>query len=476
MNYMAATTDQATFDAILRGDLASFVGKTFETVVPSKQYISNWHIEAIAWHLQQCAARKIKRLIITLPPRSLKSICTSVAYPAWLLGHDPGARIVCASYAAELSNKHANDCRAVIGSSWYRRVFPNTRIHPGKNTELEIMTTRRGMRLSTSVGGTLTGRGGNFIIIDDPLKPGEAASDARRTAVNDWYDGTLYSRLDNKSEDVIIIVMQRLHIDDLVGHVLQQEDWIQLNIPAIAPADETYKIGPKKTHFRREGELLLPERESREALDNIRRVLGSPLFSAQYQQEPVPLEGNLVRRDWLQFYEELPEHQNQYRIVQSWDTASKGGELNDYSVCTTWAVKKQECFLLDVFRKRMEYPELKRALVSLVEKYGVNDILIEDKGSGTGLIQDVKYDTPFRAIAITPKEDKVTRLSTVSAHIEAGYVHFPKQAPWLDAFLLELLQFPAARHDDQVDSMTQLLGWVRGKRGAAVGIIKLKGW
>lgn len=270
--------------------------------------------------------------------------------------------------------------------------------------------------------------------------------------------------------------MQRLHIDDLVGHVLEQEEWVQLNIPAIAPADKIYEVGPDRIYARREGVLLMPVRESPEALENIRQVLGSTMFSAQYQQEPVPLEGNLIHRDWLQYYDGLPLTSDRYRIVQSWDTASKSGELNDYSVCTTWAINEQECYLLDVLRKRLDYPELRRAVVAQAKKHAVNDILIEDKGSGSGLIQDVKYDTPYRAIAIMPKDDKVTRLRIVSAHIEAGYVQFPKRALWLDEFVLEVLQFPHARHDDQVDSMTQLLGWVRQRRGVRMQVSKLKGF
>jgi len=213
----------AAFRILLREDLASFTHKTFLTVSPAREYQLNWHIEAMAWHLEQCLKGNIKRLIITVPPRHLKSICASVAFPAWALGHDPSLRIIAASYAADLARKHALDCRAVLQAPWYRRVFPRTRLHPDKNTELEVMTTARGFRYATSIGGSVTGRGGDLVLIDDPMKPEEAMSELKRNAVNQWFDGTLYPRLDNKAEGVIILIMQRLHVDDLIGHVTEQE-------------------------------------------------------------------------------------------------------------------------------------------------------------------------------------------------------------------------------------------------------------
>jgi len=223
--------------------LPTFIRKSFGTVAPAVSYQHNWHIDTIAWHLQQCLDGKINRLIITLPPRSLKSICASVAFPAWALGRNPGLRIICASYANELTRKHALDCRAVMESDWYRDTFPGTRLHPDKNTELEFMTTARGYRYGTSVGGTLTGRGGNFLIIDDPMKSGDAMSATKRDSVKHWFDGTVYSRLDNKAEDVIVLIMQRVHVDDLVGHVLENEEWTHINIPAIAEIDQEYEVG-----------------------------------------------------------------------------------------------------------------------------------------------------------------------------------------------------------------------------------------
>jgi hypothetical protein len=182
----------------------------------------NWHIEAITHALTKVMRGETTRLIITLPPRALKSICASVAFPAFVLGHDPKRRIICVSYSESLARKHANDCRALMRSARYRGLFPGTRISSTKDTELEAMTSTRGFRLATSVGGTLTGRGGNLIVIDDPMKPQDAQSQSARENTVQWYANTLLTRLDNKARDSIVVVMQRLHLDDLVGYLLDQ--------------------------------------------------------------------------------------------------------------------------------------------------------------------------------------------------------------------------------------------------------------
>jgi hypothetical protein len=224
--------------AIIGTDLHSFIRASFPIVSGGDEFLPNWHVEAMAYALAEVLGGRTRRLIITVPPRSLKSICASVAFPAFALGHNPSLRIIGVSYSESLARKHANDCRALMRSSLYRAVFPATRISPAKDTETEVMTTARGSRLATSVGGTLTGRGGNLLIIDDPLKPQDAHSESARDSLKQWYANTLLSRLDNKVDGSIVVVMQRLHPDDLVGHLLEQGGWTHLNLPAIAE-DET---------------------------------------------------------------------------------------------------------------------------------------------------------------------------------------------------------------------------------------------
>ena len=419
----------------------------------------------MAWHLQQCATGDIKRLLmlITLLPRHLKSICASVAFPAWLLGQDPSRRIVCASYSADLVGKHAQDCRAVMESDWYRRVFPRTRLSREKNTEMNFVTTRHGYRYSTSVGGTLTGRGGNLIIIDDPIKPEDAMSDAKRSAVNEWFDRTLYSRLDDKRDDVIVLIMQRLHVEDLAGYVQPKEPWVCLNLPAIAEVEHQIPVGPDEIYTRRMGEVLHEAREPKALLDRIKDTLGSFNFSSQYQQCPVPAEGEIIKWKWFRFYDEVPRLEYGDSIVQSWDTALKAEELSDYSVCTTWLMKRNDSYLIDVLREKLTYPDLKRSVIEYARAFRADSVIIEDKGSGTSLIQDVGREGVAGVrypIAFRPDGDKVTRMHAQSAKIEAGHVFLPRQAEWLEDFRAELLQFPKGRYDDQVDSVSQFLNWI----------------
>src|SRR5215471_11010556 len=328
---------RAEYDALLRNDFALFAARCFHELNPQTELAMNWHLEVIAAKLTAVREGKIQRLIINLPPRHLKSLMASVALPAWCLGHDPSAQILCVSYAQDLADKHARDSRSIMMSRWFQQIFP-TRLGAHRQAVQEFVTTRQGYRLATSTGGVLTGRGADIIIIDDPLKPEEALSDAQRQAANDWYDHTLYSRLNDKRGGAIVIVMQRLHEDDLVGHVLGQEEWDIIRFPAIAEADEVHEIetflGPQ-CFTRRQGEALHPEREPLDTLDRIRRTTGEYNFAGQYQQAPAPLGGGLVKAEWFKRYRENERPERFDRIVQSWDTANKATELSDFSVCTT---------------------------------------------------------------------------------------------------------------------------------------------
>jgi predicted phage terminase large subunit-like protein len=400
-----------------------------------------------------------------LYPRQVPGLRT---IPAFLLGQDPTKKIICASYSGDLAAKHAADFRTVMESEFYKRAFRDTRISPRKNTELETMTTRRGFRYATSVGGTLTGRGGNVVILDDPMKPKEAMSETARANVIEWFKGTVLSRLNMKTEDAIIVVMQRLHVDDLVGYLLEQGGWEHLDIPAIAQEPQRIPLGGGRFYERQVGDVLDPVREPQHVLDELKAAMGTMDFSAQYLQRPVPLEGNLIKRDWLRFGGEffflLPDD----LLVISWDTAMSESELSDYSVATVWVIRGDHCYLIDLVRERFNYPGLKRAALELGERYPDAVTLIEEKGSGMSLIQDLR-EARVRAIGIKPDTDKVTRLYACAPHFESGSVFFPspdQNAPWLNDLVAELLAFPGGRHDDQVDSISQALTWVRARRRA----------
>lgn len=463
------------YHAFLRQDFCAFIERSFYELNPQTEFLPNWHIEVIAAELDACRNGQTRRLIVNLPPRSLKSHCATVVFPAWLLGHNPSSQIICASYAQDLSNKHAIDCRAIMMSGFYRSVF-STRLSPQRQAVQEFMTTLQGVRLATSVGGVLTGRGADFIVIDDPLKPDEALSETQRKSTNDWFDHTLYSRLNNKRNGCIILITQRLHEDDLVGHVLGQGGWKVLSFPAIAEKEESYTIQTpyaRRRFHRHVGEALHPDREPLEVLYNIRETQGEYNFAGQYQQAPAPLGGGLVKYAWFKTYNanELPPKFD--FILQSWDTASKPTQLADYSVCTTWGIKDKHIYLLHVLRKRLDYPALKRAVIEQAHAFRAMEILIEDKSSGTQLIQELIHDGIYAIKRYEPTMDKVMRLHSVTNMIENGFVHIPEKAEWLGEFIHELTSFPNGKFDDQTDSTSQALDWLKQHTmGDELGFIK----
>jgi predicted phage terminase large subunit-like protein len=453
----------AEYETLLRQDFTSFAARCFYDLNPQTELAMNWHVEVIAAKLTAVRQGRIRRLIINLPPRHLKSLLASIAFPAWCLGHDPSAQILCVSYAEALSNKLARDCRSIMMSRWYRRIFP-TRLAAHRQAVQEFLTTREGYRLATSNGGVLTGRGADIILIDDPTKPEEALSDTQRQAANEWFSHTLYSRLNDKRTGAIVIIMQRLHEDDLVGHVLTQEPWEVISFPAIAEEDEVHNIetflGPR-TFIRRRGEALHPEREPLDTLDRIRGTIGEYNFAGQYQQSPAPLGGGLVKAEWFKSYDESDRPESFDRIVQSWDTANKATELSNFSVCTTWGIKGKNLYLLSVLRRRLEYPALKRAVREQQSLFGASVVLIEDKASGTQLIQELVMDGCHAVTSYTPDCDKIMRLYAQTSLIENGFVYVPQSAPWLVEYLHEMTVFPKGKHDDQVDSTAQFLDWFK---------------
>jgi predicted phage terminase large subunit-like protein len=452
----------AAADRLMRQDLESFLRVGFETIVPGEELHLNWHLKAIAHALEKVLRGETKRLIITMPPRSLKSIFASVALPAFILGQDPSKKIICASYSAELAEKHAIDFRNLMKSPFYRRVFPQTLISRDKDTATEVLTTRRGGRYATSVGGTLTGRGGNLLIIDDPMNPKQAMSETHRKNVIEWYRQTAFSRLNQKGEDAIIVVMQRLHVDDLVGVLLDEGGWEHLDLPAIADRDESVPLGNGKVHRRRPGDVIDKIREPRHVLDEIKRTLGTLTFSSQYLQRPQPFEGVIIKREWLQTWRSLPPDVFGDTII-SWDTAMSSDRSADYSVGTVWKVHNDGHYLLDVIRGQYNFPQLKRAVLACRQRYPGASVLIEDTGSGTSLIQELKSEQ-ISVIKIKPVGDKQTRLYGNSALFEGGGVLFPEKAVWLDDLTAELLAFPNVRNDDQVDSISQALTWSRTRQ------------
>jgi len=449
---------------MLRHVFAAFCRKAWAWISAGEPITWNWHLDAIAHQLDRVANGDNLRLIINIPPRNGKSKTVSSIWVAWLLGQDPTRNFVCVSYSNELSGKLARDCLAIMQSPWYRELFPKTVISAKRSAAMDFETTAGGGRLATSVTGTLTGRGGDIIILDDVIKPEEAGSDTTRNSVNNWYQSTLASRLNDKASGAIILVMQRLHQYDLAGMLLEAGGWHQLKLPAIATEDEDIPLTRGRKYRRHAGELLHPVREPIIVLDALKAAMGSAAFAAQYQQDPVPATGNIIDGGWFGTYDPWALDRSYGQIVQSWDTASKDNPHNDWSVCVTALIRQKDIFILNVFRERLIIPKLKAAAITLAQEYRANVLLIEDHASGTQLIQLLRAEDARGVpspVARRPESDKQSRAMGVSAMIEAGRVHLPDDATWLAEFKTELMGFPNTRFDDQVDALSQLLDWVR---------------
>jgi predicted phage terminase large subunit-like protein len=469
-------TDQATVrDAALREHLYYFVWKTFGTLHPGQQFIDAWHIEAMCYHLERVGSGEVKRLLITIPPRHLKSICVSVAFVAWLFGRSPALRVLVASYGQDLASKHARDFRAVIASEWYQHLFPAVRVHPKRNTEAEIMTTRMGSRRAVSLGGAVTGLGADMLIVDDLMKAADAHSDVERTRVKEFYEQTLFSRLNDKQTGQIIAIQQRLHEDDLAGYLIDKGNFVHLNLQAIAEQDERFYLAHGRVMHRWKGEPLFPQREPLETLEEIRREIGAFAFSAQYQQDPVPPEGNRLRWEWFGTYDRRPDRTELQMAVQSWDTAVTAEPTSDFSVCTTWGYREGNWLLLDVLRERLEYPALRRQVIDLARQWRADKVIIEYANSGIPLVRELRDVEEISVLGYRPRLDKEVRFGAQGAKLETGRFLLPATAPWLPAFKRELLGFPNARYDDQADSLSQFLEWVGSRRGDAWQFHKVNG-
>ncbi|AIL65074.1 Transposase [Rickettsiales bacterium Ac37b] len=444
---------------LLKADFTSFIGKSFITVNPGTKFLYNWHIELISEILQEVAQGKIKRLVINMPPRYLKSLCVSVAWPAWLLGHNPTQRIMVASYSQLLSNKHSLDCRIVMLSKWYRELFPETILRYDQNTKYKFATNHGGFRFATSINGTNTGEGGNVLIVDDPHNFMHINSIKQRNKVIEWFEQGFISRLDDKNTGSIVLVMQRFHENDLAGYLLKKNSCSRyyLKIPAITHQKTYISVG-KLNIIREEGSILHTKREDKIQLNIIKNELGEYSFAAQYQQMPINTMGNMIKAEWIKRYKEIPIGG---KIIQSWDTAIKAGRNNNYTVCSTWMLDKNNYYLIDICRVRVEYPDLKKLVEALAGRWKAELILIEDKASGQSLLQDFKREGKLPLMAIRPVGDKITRFASCSIMFELGRVFLPLESKWLTELEYELLSFPITNYDDQIDSISQFLSYIK---------------
>ena len=419
------------------------------------------HLQALTERLEAVERGEIKRLICLMPPRHGKSELISLRFPCWYLARHPEDYIVQAGYAESIALTHSRKARDIFCSLEMTRLFPlihhrperpgQEQVIPERQAAHEWGATQGGSYYAVGIGGGLTGRGFNIGIIDDPVKDAEeAASETIRERVWDWYTTVFRTRAQPNA--AIIVVMTRWHQDDLVGRLLNQakED----------PASDQWEV----LHFKAiiEGKALWPERYPLSVLDKIRASIGGRAFASLYQGEPTVAEGQIIKREWWQYFKELPVFK---RKVHSWDTAFKDKSQNDYSVCTVWGEADNGFCLLDVWRGRVEFPELKRVAISLHNRDMPNAVIVEDAASGQSLIQELQRNTSMPVLPVKVDTNKVARANAVTPLIEAGKVFLPESAPWLYDYIEEMSGFPNAEHDDQVDSTTQALSFMRGVVG-----------
>ena len=450
-------------DALCRKRLFPFLMRAFAFIHPDEPPLAKaWYLLAMCRWLERAEAGELPRSLISIQPRTLKSFTVAIVWPCWLLGRNPSAKVMVGTYGETLSAEHADTRRRIMESEWYQQLFPRTQLAKRGNRSGTLATSAGGRVASVSVGGPVTGRGADYIVLDDVMKADAATSEAAREEVRNWFSVTLTQRITDKRAGVILSIQQRICEDDLPGELIEK-GYELLKLPAIADRDYEVEIGPGLTHRWERGELLDPVRFPKEVLEQERLNLGAQHYSAQYLQDPIADEGNLVRTEWFKRFEgELELHWFD-KIVQSWDPAATDLPTSDYSACTTWGVVAGRYFLLDIHRARREYPALKRHVIALRAKWNADHVIIERSSNGLALVQQLRSEGPFNPVAWPPagmrQLDKSERLLAQTGQIEEGRVWLPDQLDGLETFLKEIRAFPGGRYDDQVDSLTQMLEW-----------------
>ena len=455
----------------MKRSLKEFTKRAWPTIEPGREFHDNWHIDAISEHLQAVVEGDIKRLIINIPPRHMKSISVAVALPAWTWTIQPRKKFLYASYAGSLSIRDSVKCRRLIDSRWYQEHFGGSfNLTGDQNQKQRFENNHTGQRIATSVDGALTGEGGDIIVIDDPHNVREAESSAVRQGVLDWWDQAMQTRLNDPKTGAFIIIMQRVHENDLTGHILGNEydDWDHLCLPA------RYEIGhptPTKSKLgftdprTKEGDLLWPERIDVKTLDNLEKSLGSYASAGQLQQRPMPKGGGILKAEWWVPWEkdDLPDIEY---VLQSWDTAFSTKEKTSYSARTTWGVFRDRgmtcAIVLEMWYDRVTYPELRKLAQEAYQDWQPDAVLIEKTASGQSLLQDLRM-AGVPVLEYLPDRDKEARAHASSALLEDGRIYFPFDKKWAKNLIDICAAFPATDNDDIVDTCTQ--AWLRLRKG-----------
>lgn len=461
LDYLLDSYDDSLVTSLIcQRSLKEYIKTFWGVVEPGTEFIDNWHIDAICEHLEAVTKGEIRNLVINMPPRCMKSLLVSVMWQTWVWTFKPDSRWLYASYGQNLSTRDTLKARRIITSPLYQSLFSHIfKLTGDQNTKTRFENDQTGYRIATSVDGAGTGEGGDFIVVDDPQNATEAYSEAKVEATIEWWDMAMSTRGNNPKTVAKVIVMQRLAESDLSGHVLNVGGYEHLMLPMEYEADRKCitSIGwedPRK----KEGELLWPARVGEAENKAYKSSLGSFGYAGQMQQRPAPREGAIIKLSWIQEYAELPHAKN---YSWSWDTAIKAGQENDYSVGMLWAECDNGYYLVDMFRQRVEYPDLRKMVAACFDKHKAHEVIVEDKASGQQIVQDFKRISNMPIIPVIPGRDmpgkKDERMQLVAPLFEAGKVFIPRKAEWRLDFINEITTFPSGKHDDICDATTQYL-------------------
>lgn len=469
---------QAESESLRRDCLKSLALTTqvlWPIIEPATPYIHGWHITAICDHLEAASRFEIKRLMINMPPRHMKSILVNVMFPLWVWLHNPERRFICASYSRDLAIRDGLKMRTIIENPFFQNLFrPTWKLRDDQNQKLKFENDKTGFRLSTSVEGQATGEGGDFLIVDDPLNAMEANSEPAREGAIRWLDTVMSTRANNAKRNCRIMVMQRLHENDPAGHITRKKDQHGAYEKLILQA--RYESKPRvksETSLgfldprRKDGELLWPARFDEASLRELEADLQDQAH-AQLQQDPKPRGGGTFKREWWKRFDKSPAQI--LETVQFWDCAQKPGITNDWSVCTTWARGAAGFFLLDVWRAKVDAPTLEAMSKALYQKWVPDAIVIEDKSAGSSLIQYLLKETALPVLPYNPKGDKEVRAIASTPTVQAGKCHLPSNPIMgedevgnpinlIETFIVEHETFPKGGHDDMVDTTSMMVDW-----------------
>lgn len=453
-----------------QSSLAEFVRAAWPVLEPGRALDWNWHIDVLCTQLERFRRREIRRLIGNIPPRCMKSLLFGVFYPAWVWTEEPGHQFLSLSHNEDLALRDSQKMRVLVMSPWYRGHWGNkVELSGDQNTKGFYTNTAGGHRNAVGFSGGLTGKGGDTVLIDDPHDAEKAQSEAERQSVLDTYDHSVVTRLNDPAKSGIAVIMQRLHEQDLVGHVLAKNGpsipWHQVILPMEYEGPGVVKEDPR-TEI---GALLWPSRYPEAEVKALKQDLGEYATSGQLQQRPSPAGGGILKAKWWREWpggKPLPECEH---VFESWDTAYTEDDLetNSYSARTEWgifwleSVQAYACILLEAWHGRVDYPDLRRHAKAVEKERAPDRHLIEKKASGQSLIQDLRR-AGVRVYRYLPDRDKIARAYAVQAVLEAGLVWYPKRK-WAETVIGACASFPngAPPSSDYTDTCTQAWLYLR---------------